>query len=330
MTRVGPRSPLRSLVAHPILTAVLAILGILAGIAAARSIPLTYTTEARLAVVSATNDAYSIPGYPLAARELAADYSRWVQNNATGGAWAPPGSVSVSASPIPDSAVIRVEVGARSQEQATQGAQQVSATLLKTVAGAQAQHDPQRAFRDFSRQAPGVALARAQLQQAETTYNRAIGAGASASRIRAAGSVVQKARVKLAELELKQNAAASLYQRLYSDTQGASTLKQIVPAAPVGTPERTAQMRFGVLGAAAGLFCALLLAVALDRRRDRRRGGEPVSSIAPADSQHSTGAMVTAPTAAAGPGPGPRPDAKAPRSHLREHAPDRRAEADTR
>lgn len=270
MSRTGPRSPLRSLAAHPIVTIVLTVLGIVAGVLAARAMPVSYTAESRLAVVSATNNAYSIPGYPLAARELAADYSRWVQNNATSGAWAPPGTTSVSASPIPDSAVIRVEVQARSQQEATRGAEKVAATLVKTVADTQAQHDPQRAFDDFSKQAPGVAQARARAQQAETAYSSAVGARASASRLRTLATQLQAARVTLAQVELKQNAAASLYQRLYADTSGASTLKVIVPAAAVGAPERTALMRYGVLGGALGLFVALLLAVALDRRRNRR------------------------------------------------------------
>lgn len=320
MTRPVPsRSPLRSLVAHPLIVLLLVSLGAAGGIMVARAMPLTYTAEARLAVVSATNNAYSIPGYPLAARELASDYSRWVQNNAAGGTWSPPGAVSVSASPIPESAVIRVEVSARTPEQATQGAQQVSATLLRTVAEAQQRHDPERAFADFSKQAPGVALARAKVQEDETAYSRLVGAKAPPAQIRAAATTLRTARVALAELELRMNAAASLYQRLYVDTQGASTLKQIVPAALVGSPERTALMRFGVLGAAGGLLCALLVVVPLDRRRGRRATG----GQAPASPTDGAATQESAPRQAP-------PEHVAPAAAERGHGHRRRAQVDTR
>ncbi len=324
MNRAGPRSPLRSLVSHPILSVGLLIAGVLAGMTVGRYLPVTYTAEARLAVVSATNNAYSIPGYPLAARQLASDYSRWVQNNATGGVWSPAGAVSVSASPIPDSAVIRVEVGARSQEEATRGAEKVSAALVKTVAEAQLEHDPTRAFEDFSRHAPTVALARAETQQAETAYNRAVGARASAAQQRALSTALQASRVKLAELELKQSAAAALYQRLYTDTSGASTLKQIVAAAAVGSPERTALARYGLLGGAVGLFLALLIAVAIDRRRDRRRPGHPAERAEFDDTGDPEAAIAT--TAV-----GDRPsDTAESANSRRSHPRSRRAEVDAR
>lgn len=317
MTRSGPQSPLRSLVNHPFITALLTILGIAAGIVAARALPVTYTAEARLAVVSATNNAYTIPGYPLAARELAADYSRWVQNNASGGTWAPPGSTSVSASPIPESAVIRVEVGAGSEAEAIKGAEQVSQALLKTVAGAQAQHSPQRAFDDFTKQAPAVAVARVEAQQAETAYSRAVGAKATKARIAATARTLRNARVKLSLLELKQNASGDLYRRMYADTQGASTLKQVVPATAVGSPERTALMRFGVLGSAIGLLIALLVAVGLDRRARRQADGSS-ADLTPSASEAS-------PTASRDESAAPHPSR---RDHTTGPARDHRADVD--
>lgn len=277
MPECETRSPLRSLTARPVLALTLTALGVMVGVLAGYFMPVTHSAESRLAVVSATNNAYTIPGYPLAARELASDYARWVQNRASDGQWSPPGSTAVSASPIPDSAVIRVEVQAPTSQEAVAGADQVAQTLLQTVADSQAQHDPQRAYEDFRRQAPAVAQARARVQQAETAYSRAVGGEDPAARIDAASRALQQARVRLAELELQQNAAGDLYRRLYSDTQGVSALKVIAPAAPVGSAQRTAMMRYGVLGGGVAAFVALLLAVAADRRahgaRADTRGG---------------------------------------------------------
>lgn len=289
----SPRSPLRSLAAHPVIAFVLTALGLGAGAAAGYTLPVTYTGEARLAVVSATNNAYTIPGYPLAARELASDYARWVQNRSSDGQWSPAGSTAVSASPIPDSAVIRIEVQAGSPAEAVNGADEVAQTLVSTVSQAQSRHDPQRAYEDYRRQAPAVAQARAAVQQAESAHSRALGAEHTAARVEAAARVLQQARVRLAELELRQNAAGDLYRRLYADAQGASTLQIISPGAQVGTPQRTTTTRFGVLGAALGCFLAMLIAVARDRRARRKAASSAAPAAAERGQDHPQGAVRT-------------------------------------
>ena len=71
-----------------------------------------------------------------------------------------------------------------------------------------------------------------------------------------------------------------------------------------------------LLGGAAGLFAALLLAVTVDRRRDRRVSRGADTSAEPIHTSSSGD-------------PGPDFEGTSPRAHHREHASSRRAEVET-
>lgn len=262
----APVGPLTSVLRHPFLVGTCLVLGLLLGLGAAWMLPKTYTAETRVAVVPANNNAYTIAGYPVGARELAADYSRWVQNRATDGSWAPDGVTGVSASPIPDSAVIRIETEGTDQDSATKGATQVGETLMRTVKDAGAQHDPQSAYKEYQAWTPKTAEARAAVADAERAYGRATGEAARDT----AGDALAKAQAALAEAQLQQDAAGDLYRKLFVDAAGNSTLEVVAPAAGHGDPLRGAMMRYGLVGLGAGGLLGLLLAVLADRRRLRR------------------------------------------------------------
>jgi len=251
---------------HPVLVSVLLVLGLAAGIAVALVAPKAYTAETRVAVVPANTNAYTVAGYPVGARELAADYARWVQNRATEGSWAPPRASGVTSSPIPDSAVIRIEVAAKDPAAATAGADQVAKTLMDTVTEARAGHDPETAYKEFTSFAPKVAEARSAVQAAERAFGRA----SSEAARRAASDDLQKAQTELASIQLRQDAAGDLYRRLYVDIAGNSSLQVVSPAATQGNPQRTAMMRYGLMGLGAGGLLGMLTAVLLDRRRTSR------------------------------------------------------------
>lgn len=261
-----PAGPLTSVMRHPVLVSVLLVLGLAAGIAVALVAPKAYTAETRVAVVPANTNAYTVAGYPVGARELAADYARWVQNRATEGSWAPPRASEVTSSPIPDSAVIRIEVAAKDPAAATAGADQVAKTLMDTVTEARAGHDPETAYKEFTSFAPKVAEARSAVQAAERAFGRA----SSEAARRAASDDLQKAQTELASIQLRQDAAGDLYRRLYVDIAGNSSLQVVSPAATQGNPQRTAMMRYGLMGLGAGGLLGMLTAVLLDRRRTSR------------------------------------------------------------
>lgn len=210
-------TPVGSTLRHWPLTLLLAVSGLVAGLLIGNSAPVTYRSEARLAVGPGSNSAYVIAGYPLAARDLAANYSRWVQNNARSGVWAVPGLTALSASPIPDSAVIRVEAEAEDPQLATKGAHLVAKRLVTVVGEQQRKNDPQRAFAQFQKLAPAVANAQAQLDSARTSKQK------------------HDARVRLATAQLARDAQGDLYRRLSSDPQAVSQLVVIAPRPRSGT-----------------------------------------------------------------------------------------------
>lgn len=264
-------SPLGSMGRHWKLTAMCTLLGLVLGLLAALVLPRPHAAEARVAVVADTNNAYTIAGYPLAARELAADYARWVQNNASGGTWAPAGVSEVTASPIPDSTTIRIEVAGDSEQAAVEGADQVATSLVEEASQAQSVRDPEAAFEEYNKLLPALAEARADVDAAQATYGRAVGSNAAAATVRQARNALESAQVELSQVQLRTDAQAERYRRLYADTSGASTLKVIAPATSTGTGAESAFMRLGLVGAGTGFLVGFLLSVLRDRRRDAAR-----------------------------------------------------------
>lgn len=256
--------PLLAMARHWLLCTAITLLGLIGGIAYAWTTPTTYTAESRLSVAPADNSAYSIAGFPLAARDLAATYARWVQNNAADPAsgWADAGVSSISASPIPESAVLRIEAKAASPEAATNAVTQAGQRLLTTVNEEQAKHDPKLAYRAFQQLAPKVVAADADV----TAASAAVGRSNTAANQKA----LREAKIKLSMLQLEQDANGQLYKELYSNTSGISLLKEVAPAALSGDDRRSGLARWGLAGLGGGLVVSLVVATALARRDERR------------------------------------------------------------
>lgn len=260
-------TPTRAMARHWLLTTLLAVLGLVAGVALALALPRTYTAEARLAVAPERNSAYTISGFPLAATELAANYARWVQNNASSGTWHPEGVTSVQASPIPDTAIVRIEVTAPDEQKAVAGADAVAAQLEKVVGEAQGQNNPENAYKEFQKRAAEVAAAHSDVTAAESAYNRAlVGQGSTAETKRTLDAAVAKE----SQLQLRQDGDGDLYRRLYSDPQGISLLRRVGEASSLGSNVKANVQRGGVAGLALGLVLALPLSMLVERRRLRR------------------------------------------------------------
>lgn len=273
-------SPFEAMTRHWLVVLVVLAVAMLAGVGAAFVLPTTHRAEARLAVAPDGNNAYTIPGFPLAARELAADYARWVQNTSHEGADPAGEAVNVTASPIPDSGVIRIEAEAASPEEAVAAASEVAEQLEAAVREARKDHDPQVAYERFSELAPQVAQAQAGLDAAESAYGAAVAGGALPSQVQAAAAQLAVARTRLAEIQLQQNAAGELYRKLYSDTMGVTQLAVISPAAPAGDNRSALVQRGAVLGLGVGFLLALLLSFHLERRADGRPGSTSSASTA--------------------------------------------------
>lgn len=271
-------SPFDAMARHWLVVLVVVAVGVLCGVGAGFVVPATHRAEARLAVTPDGNSAYTIPGFPLAARELAADYARWVQN--TGEGETAGTDADVTASPIPDSGVVRIEAEAATPEQAVTGAQQVADQLEATVQAAQQEHDPDAAYERFAEIAPQVAQAQGRVDAAESAYGAAVGGEAPSSQVRAAADELAAARTELAEIQLQQSAAGERYRRLYSDTMGITQLQVISPATSAGDNRSALVQRGAVLGLGIGLLLALILAFLRERRAAKERiagtgGSEP-------------------------------------------------------
>lgn len=262
-------TPLRSLGRHWRLAVLLSIVGLAAGLALASVRPPHYTAEVRLAVDVGDPSAYAIAGFPLASRELAVDYARWVENGVADGSLTNGQSVTITASPVPDTGVVRIEGTSVSEQAALAGARTVGESLLTRVNGAYEAQGPQLALRKYNEAAPTLAAAQARTEAAEAAYQRALATGTAATR-EATRRVLVQARTAEASAQLERDAQGERYRRLYSQPESVRGLRLVAGPTVTGDDGVAAFQRFGVLGLGAGLALALVLAVLLDRRGARR------------------------------------------------------------
>lgn len=255
----GQASALRPMVRHPYVTLLAVSLLGLVGLGIGLATPGVYRAETRLVVAPASNSSYVIAGYPLAARDLAANYSRFVQNGASDTTWMPAEVSRIHASPIPDSAVIRIEAESMDPRHATAGAEQVASQLTTQVRQQQQENSPTVALAEYEKLAPQVAAAQAAVENARTSKAR------------------QDARVALASVQLRRDAYGERYRRLFSDPQVTSGLQVIQPAQVVSYSRNAVLVRWLMIGVGTGLAVALVATTLMERRRASLRHGEAVA-----------------------------------------------------
>src|SRR5450755_780431 len=128
--------PLRAAVRYWPMALALASIGLVAGVGAGATKPPVYTAETRLAIGAQGLSSYAIPGFALAAQELAADYARYVSlaqdASALKLALGTRASeiVGLSASPVPNSSVISIEAQSADSALAMKASNAVGAALI--------------------------------------------------------------------------------------------------------------------------------------------------------------------------------------------------------
>jgi hypothetical protein len=291
--REVPSSPLRSMVRLWPVTIVLAAACLGAGLAYSTQRPVDYTAEARLAVGGQTVAAQAVPGFALASQQLAADFARYVtpeqdQSELQGGLGSRATQVvSVSASPIPSSNVIRVDAVAHDKRTASDAAQLVAQSLLTQVNSADSSGQTAAVLKEYKALSDQVAAAQAKSTEAATAL-AALENSLTPTATAASGSTVfdpstlsasdtarylasQEAAVKasslLAGLQVQQNALGNRYQSLVVQSTPATNLSFVQAASISSDDKRSSQERFGLLGLLAGLVLALLVAALVDRRK---------------------------------------------------------------
>jgi len=283
---VAAPSPLRSAARHWISTILLAALGLGLGAAYGYSRPDITTAEARVGVGTGSLAAYQVAGFASASVALASNYARYVgleqfrpQIEKAVGADAASHVTSVTGSPVPDSNVIRLEVSADKSGVARPVVDVVANSLIAQVKAAAGPETPATVLAQYASLSNQVAAQQAVQERAETAYAKARNAaGASPASSTATPSAAEKAadtaaaaevaaKTKVATLTIQRDAIRAKYNDLVTAPSSQSQLRSVQRGAVTGTTRRSAVERYGLAGLVAGLVVALALNTARDRRR---------------------------------------------------------------
>ncbi|MFC5381889.1 hypothetical protein [Aquipuribacter nitratireducens] len=209
-----------------------------------------------------------MPGVVFATQELAESYSRFVDDAAaTGrvqelvGIQTSETITSVSASPIPESSVMIVEVSGSDAEDAQRTAQALSEALVDQVSGVSTQDEAEGALARYEELSTEASQLQAEIASLEADLAQLGTSGAGGARGPEADVLraeVAAAQSRLSVLTLRQEAAGDRYLELTTTDQVSLTL--VRDAEVVADGRSLLLLLGGVVGAAAGLAVALALA----------------------------------------------------------------------
>ncbi len=267
--------PLQSLRKHWLPALLIMGLGTGSGVALGVTRPVTYTAEARVAVGAGDLSTGAIAGFPLAAKELASNYARWIndqglRNDQTEG-------VTMAASPIPESSIIRVEGTGTNLAAVTKATEATANELVKAANGDGTNLDPKVTFTAYTKASDEWAAAKSALTTAQAQLDKLLatpngattGTVGTTSQITTAREAVTKAMALETQKLQYMNALGAKYQNQLVNASQAADLV-VVRKAEESSNDRMSQIqRYGLLGLIVGSALALLAAVALDRRERR-------------------------------------------------------------
>lgn len=265
-----PVTPLTALRRHWGVGLVLALGGTLVGAGVGAVLPASYTAESRIAVGSNDLVALSIPGYAYAAGELAASTARYVDNSQALGALEPvlgedaDEITDVTASPIPQSNIIRVEVTASSEDVATRGTAVLSDYLIEQSSRVNSASDVDELLAQYSELSQEVAEVSAARDRAVAAVEQT---APTVTPSAAQEAAVVDLEARLAVLEARQGALQAQYESAVTSDDLSYQLVTVAEAAPSFDNSTSQVQRYGLLGLVAGLLAGLLAAVLLERRR---------------------------------------------------------------
>ena len=270
----GLPTPLTSLRHHPLLATLLCVLGLGLGLGSALVSPVTYTAEGRIAVGGNDLSAQALPGYALGSQELAASYARYVNNSAAQAGSNPAAGVTVQASPIPESNIIRVEGLAPTADQSVAAAKQASEALVAQVNAIKAQNDPAKVLDQVAQLSQEVARVQQTVDDAAGQVSRLQSEiPQSATGLAQAKATLVQVRTELATASVRRDAINDRYRGLVVESKTGVNLLEVRAAAVVKNDRSGTLQRYGVAGLGLGIVLALVGAVALDRRRYARSMG---------------------------------------------------------
>lgn len=269
-----PTGVLAALARHWPSATALVLLGTAAGCGWAWRTPDVHTAETRLSVGSQELSAQAVPGYAFALTTLTSNYARYVETTdsvradlaASLGASARTVS-EVTASPIPESNILRIEVEATDPAVAVQAADLVGSNLTAELeegsSGAEAERE------QLVRASEALAAAEQQQRAAEAAL-ASLPARAAQAEVDAARKLVTDAATAVDVLTVEQEASSTTYRTALEDSGKSTSLSVIRPAEITRDDGTSSLQRWGALGAMAGTAAAVGMALVLDRARRRR------------------------------------------------------------
>ena len=249
------RGPLESALRHPFLAIVPVV--VLVGVAAAIGLTRdpTYTAEARISVGRVDVPAYTLQGVIIGNGTLASGYSRTIDAEPVVG---PAGNAvglspsqardRLSASPIPETTLIRVEADGPNQKDAVKLANAGSRSLINYVEDLNREQESSGLLRQFR-------VARARAERAKTTLDRLL------EDPRPSRAALEKARLNLATAQLESETIGNQYRATQGGPESQDLLQFVAPAAEATSDRRSTFERLLLIGLAAGVLVGLALAL---------------------------------------------------------------------
>ncbi len=270
-TVLGRPTPVTSLLRHPRLSVLFCVLGLALGGVATLVSPVTYTAESRIAVGGNDLSAQAMPGYALGSQELAASYARYVNNSAAQAGSNPRAGVSVAASPIPESNIIRVEGLAPTRAEAVVACQQAADALVAQVNSIKAENDPEKVLAQVIQKSQVVAGIQQTVDDSSSALDKLQATtGVSGPALDRAKAALLQARIDLAAASVQRDALSDRYRGLITESKTGVNLLEVRPAAIVKNDRSSTLQRDAVAGLGLGVLLALIAAVVIDRRRFAR------------------------------------------------------------
>lgn len=231
--------------------------------------PPIYLAEARLAVGSGQMTALNIPGYPSAAQDMASDYARWLDDQGVQGQGVPEGTLSLAASPIVESSVLRIESTSHDSDVAVEAAAQSAQLLKEAVNDVRAENDPDVLMVEIQENVGPLLEAERAARSAGDTYRLASKEEQPETEVERRFQAFADATSKATRLQIEQDARRDRYRSLVSTRSTEAELVDVQAAKIVGNDRIPVLQRNVFLGLLAGLLLASALALLLEYRRAR-------------------------------------------------------------
>lgn len=229
-----------------------------------------YTAEARVTVGQLSVSTQGVPGFVSAASALSSAYARAVDAPAVVRTAARAAHVSraaardaVSASPIADTPLFRVEAETSSERESVRLANGAAGGVIAYVRGLNRRGDVRagirRRYARISERVQRLALARSTARRA---FDR--------SPTTAARRALEDASGQLASAQLEQRALQNVYGGAVQGVSAANLLQLLAPATAASSDRGSVLQKAVVTGVLAGLVIGAALCLLADGRRRRR------------------------------------------------------------